>query len=68
MATHIIAGSGGTKGKKVEVLTLDGKAVTTFEPFKSPKSIKTAAGDLDASGTDKIVVTDHKRKNKGIHI
>ncbi len=64
VATHIIAGSGGTKGKKVEVLTLDGLPITTFEPFKSPKSIKTAAGDLDGNGTDKIVVTDHKRKVK----
>ena len=63
-ATHIIAGSGGTKGKKVAILTLGGLPITTFEPFKSPKSIKTAAGDLDASGTDKIVVTDHKRKIK----
>ncbi|KAF0144507.1 MAG: hypothetical protein FD156_1811 [Nitrospirae bacterium] len=64
IATHIIAGSGGTKGKTVEVLTLDGKVVTTFEPFKAPESIGVAAGDLDGSGTDKIIVTDHKKDLK----
>lgn len=64
VATHIIAGSGGTKGKKVEVLTLGGKMVTSFEPFTGPVSIKVAAGDLDGSGIDKIVVTDHKKTIK----
>ena len=64
-ATHIIAGSGGTKGKKVVVLTLDGtQQVASFEPFKSPESIKVQAGDLDGSGTDKIIVTDHKKSIK----
>ena len=64
VATHIIAGSGGTKGKKVEVLTLTGEAVTSFEPFTGPVSIKVAAGDLDGSGIDKIIVTDHKKTIK----
>ncbi|MDO9287673.1 MAG: FG-GAP-like repeat-containing protein [Thermodesulfovibrionales bacterium] len=64
VATHIIAGSGGTKGKTVEVLTLTGEAVTAFEPFTGPVSIKVAAGDLDGSGTDKIIVTDHKKTIK----
>ena len=64
VATHIIAGSGGTKGKTVEVLTLTGEAVTAFEPFTGPVSIKVAAGDLDGSGIDKIVVTDHKKTIK----
>ena len=64
VATHIIAGSGGTKGKTVEVLTLTGETVTAFEPFTGPVSIKVAAGDLDASGTDKIAVTDHKKTIK----
>ncbi|MFA4827975.1 MAG: FG-GAP-like repeat-containing protein [Thermodesulfovibrionales bacterium] len=64
VATHIIAGSGGTKGKKVEVLTLTGETITAFEPFTGPVSIKVAAGDLDGSGIDKIIVTDHKKTIK----
>ncbi|KAF0144039.1 MAG: hypothetical protein FD156_2196 [Nitrospirae bacterium] len=64
VATHIIAGSGGTKGKTVEVLTLAGEPVTSFKPFKAPETIRVAAGDLDGSGTDKIVVTDRKRRVK----
>lgn len=63
-ATNIIAGSGGTKGKAVTVLTLCGDAVSTFEPFKGPVSIRVAAGDVDGSGIDKIVVTDNKRAIK----
>ena len=64
IATHIITGSGGTKGKKVDIMTLAGEIVATFEPFKAPESIRVAAGDLDGSGIDKIVVTDRKRRVK----
>ena len=64
VATHIITGSGGTKDKKVEVLTLSGETVTSFEPFKSPDGIRVAAGDLDGSGIDKIIASDHKRTIK----
>ena len=63
-ATHLIAGIG--KGKKgiVTVLTLQGNQESTFQPFTSAKDIRVAAGDLDGSGIDKIVVTDGKRTIK----
>ncbi|MBI4690452.1 MAG: FG-GAP repeat protein [Nitrospirae bacterium] len=63
-ATHIVAGSGSTKGKKVVVMNLDGTTVSSFEPFKSPESVRVAAGDMDGSGIDKIAVTDKKRTVK----
>lgn len=65
-ATHIVAGAGGGSGKKVVVLPLDGTPGTSFVPsFKGdPESIRVATGDLDGSGIDKIVATDHKKTVK----
>jgi hypothetical protein len=64
VATHIIAGSvsNSSKDMKVAVLPLDsGKARQSFTAFKHATSVRAAAGDLDARGSDTIVVTDHKR-------
>lgn len=63
-ATHIIAGSGKGKKATVVVLSLQGNQEAFFQPFNSAKDIRVAAGDLDASGIDKIVVTDGKRTIK----
>lgn len=64
-ATHIVAGSGITRGNKVVVLTLDGIPVTSFMPFiKASEGVGVATGDLDANGIDKIVVTDNERTIK----
>lgn len=66
VATHILAGAGGAKGKDVAVLPFDNtQQPLTFEPFKTPPiSVRLTAGDLDGSGVDKIVVTDYKKTIK----
>jgi sugar lactone lactonase YvrE len=65
--THIIAGtvSNANKDMQVSILPLDStKAPRTFMPFTHADSIRVAAGDLDGSGYDSIVVTDYKRAVK----
>ncbi|OGW30479.1 MAG: hypothetical protein A2X59_09970, partial [Nitrospirae bacterium GWC2_42_7] len=62
--THIVAGSGGSKGKELSVLTLTGDKVFSVVPFHKSESVRVAVGDLDKSGTDKIAVTDYVRSLK----
>ena len=46
-------------------MPLNGEASTSFSPFKGGNiRVRVAAGDLDASGLDKIVATDSKRSIK----
>ncbi len=61
--THIIAGSADKSSEmKVAILPLDSsKMPRSFTPFTEAESVRIASGDLDATGFDKIVVTDHKR-------
>jgi len=63
IATHIIAGSGGS-GNSVVVLPLDNTASFSFIPFTSKSGVKVAAGNIDASGINKIIVTDNSRTIK----
>ncbi len=67
VATHILAGSADTANKEMTlfVLPLEGdKMPVSFAPFKNPDSVRVAAGDLEGTGNDNIVVTDYKRSIK----
>jgi hypothetical protein len=62
-ATHIAAVTGGALNKKVSVLTVAGEPVSSFKAFvPSTAGIMVASGDLDGSGTDKIVVANNQRR------
>lgn len=63
VATHIVAGSGGN-GNSVVILPLDNTAPTSFTPFTSKSGVRVAAGDIDASGLEKVIVTDRTRTMK----
>jgi sugar lactone lactonase YvrE len=63
--THIVAVTGGPLNKKVTVMTLAGEQVSSFKPFAHPAAdVQALAADLDASGVEKIVVTDGIRHIK----
>lgn len=63
--THLVAVTGTAMNKQVSVLTLDGKTTATFTPFEHQATdVQAAAGALDGSGRDLIVVTDGMRSVK----
>jgi len=60
-ATHIVAASASSNGKKVVVLTLDGSEIASFVPFVSAENLIVSTGDVNGDGLDEIVVSDtHK--------
>ncbi len=63
--THVVAVTGTSLKKKVTVMTLAGEQVASFKPFAYPvTNVQAAAGDLDGSGVEKLVVTDGVRSVK----
>jgi hypothetical protein len=65
--THIVAGSADKDSREMAVMLLPfdaDNAPLSFVPFSSADSIRVSAGDVEAGGIDKIVVTDNKRSLK----
>jgi hypothetical protein len=59
VATHIVAAS--KEGNRVSVIDFSGEVLATFEPFRAEHGVGVASGDLEGTGIDSIVVTDHRR-------
>jgi hypothetical protein len=58
--THVIAGSGDTKGNVLNVLSLDGILELSIVPFNEPAAVKVGSGDMDGDGIDEIIATNGK--------